>query len=334
MEIVERRVHDRVWWARDPSGAWYRWDAATNGWDGPLTPPWPEDPAPHPDEAAIVAAAMAAGARTAQALGDGQPGPVGAGGSTPMNWVDAWWNRRFPPFSSRRLVFGLVMLPVITALVELLWVMAGRQASLARYLFVCVACGAVLAATWLPGMRAIAERMQADGALDTRWPWGRRRDVTPPPPLPPLGETFGRDFRIALPFCAAIVLVMSLTVMGPRDTFGPAGLITIGIGSVFAATMIALRTSVLGLVIFSVAGGLVGGIALVLLSVMTWGEPGLGEFLIGWASGSVLLLLSAYPMWRWVRHQEARGFRLPMWIVMGGTVLLVTGGALVFIAER
>jgi hypothetical protein len=48
----------------------------------------------------------------------------------------------------------------------------------------------------------------------------------------------------------------------------------------------------------------------------------------------VIVFLYAYPLWRGVRDMEARGFRLPMWIVMGCSVLLVSGAALVFLAER
>jgi hypothetical protein len=336
MEIVERREHDGVWWARDPGGAWHRWNVDANGWEGPLTPPWPPEPAPRPDEAAIVATAMAAGAATARALGDGPPASSGDEANHPMNRIDAWWNREFPPFSKRRLAFGLIALPVIAAIVEFLWAAAGRSASLPRYLFVCVAGGTLLAVAWLPGMRAIAERLRASGAFDTRspWPWRRRRDAPPPPPLPPLRSSFGRDFLVALPFSAAIVTIMSVTVAGTGDTFSAGGLVAIAIGSVFSAGLVALRTSVWSLVIFCVAGGLFGGIAMVLLSLLSWSDPNVPDFYLGWALGALALFVFAYPLWRGLRDLETRGFRLPMWIVMGGSVLLVSGGALVFLAER
>jgi multisubunit Na+/H+ antiporter MnhB subunit len=66
---------------------------------------------------------------------------------------------------------------------------------------------------------------------------------------------------------------------------------------------------------------------------LTLSDPG-GDLLLGWAIGSVLLFLYAYPMWRWLRDLETRGFRLPMWLVMGGSVLLVSGASLVFVAEH
>jgi hypothetical protein len=334
MDIVERREHEGAWWGRDANGAWYRWNGATSGWDGPLAPPWPPMPPPHQDEAAIVARALAATAATTAAGSGGLED--GGGEQPPMNRVDAWWNRRFPPFSAKRLVFGLAVLPVIGAIMELLWVAAGREASLPRYLFVCVAGGALLATAWLPGMREMAQRLHASGAFDTGspWPWRRKRALPPPPPLPPLRETFRPDFLVALPFAAAIVLVMSATTIGLADTFSRSNLLLFGVTSVATAAVVALRTSAWGLVIFSVTGGLLGGLALVVLSLMTWSDPGLAEFLIGWAFGSVLLFLHAYPIWLRMRDLEARGFRLPMWIVMGGSVLLVAGAALVFVAER
>jgi hypothetical protein len=320
MNIVERREHEGAWWGRDSAGAWHRWNGASNGWEGPEAPPWPEPPR-HPDEAAIVARALATAAPPE---------------SPPMGRIDAWWNRTLPPFSTKRLVFGLVTLPVISGLVELLWVVAGREASLPRYLFVCVAGGALLATAWLPGMREMAQRLHASGVIDARspWPWRRKRALPPPPPLPPLRETFRRDFLVAVPFAAAIVLVMSATTIGLADTFSLSNLLLFGVTSVATAAVVALRTSAWGLAIFSVAGGLFGGLALVALSLMTWSDPGLTEFLIGWGFGSVLLFLHAYPIWLRIRDLEARGFRLPMWLVMGGSVLLVAGAALVFVAER
>ena len=337
MEIVERREHSGVWWARDPGGAWFRWNADTTGWEGPLAPPWPPDEAPHPNEAAIVAAAMAAGGATARALGEGPSISGGEDATVPMNAVDRWWNRHFPPFSTRRLVFGLVVLPVTAALTELFWAAAGRGLSLPRYLFVCIAGGIFLAVAFLPGMRVMAERLQANGALDWRspWPWSKRTaPPSPPPPLPPLRETFRREFVIGLPFAAAILLVMSLTVGGSDDTSSPAGLATIAVGTVATSALIAMRRTVWSLVVLALVGGVLGGFAMVLLSLMTWSDPGLGEFLIGWGLGSAMLFLFAYPMWRRARDLEARGLRLPMWLLMGGSLLLVTGSALVFLVER
>jgi multisubunit Na+/H+ antiporter MnhB subunit len=150
---------------------------------------------------------------------------------------------------------------------------------------------------------------------------------------PPIETNFGRDFLVALPFAIVIILVMSLTVAGPGDTFASSALLTNMLAALFTAALVALRTSVWGLALFSIAGGLLGGLFMVILSAMTFSDPG-GDFLIGWAIGSVLLFLYAFPMWRWLRNLEARGFRLPMWLVMGGSVLLVSGAALVFIAER
>jgi hypothetical protein len=320
MRIDERREHDGTWWRRDPNGAWYRWDTGSSGWDGPLAPPWPPDAPPlTPEEEAIVAAAMATATP-----------PEGP----PMNRVDTWWNRTFPPFSKKRLVFGLAALPVVGALQELVIWVVGWKPSLPRYLFVCIAGGVMLATAFLPGMREMAERLQAARGNRTPWQWRRQKSPElPAPPLPPIETNFRRDFLVALPSAVVIIVVMSLTVSGPGGTFAPSALLTNALAAVFAAALVALRTSVWGLALFSIAGGLLGGIFLVLLSAMTFSDPG-GDFLIGWAIGSVLLFLYAYPMWRGLRNLEARGFRLPMWIVMGGSVVLVSGSALVFVAEH
>lgn len=322
MKIVERREHAGAWWGRDPAGSWYRWNGASNGWDGPLAPPWPPEPPPlTPEKEAIVAAALATTAP-----------PEGP----PMNRVDAWWNRTFPPFSTRRLMFGLAALPVIAALQELLFRGIGWRPSLPRYLFVCIAGGAMLATTFLPGMREMAERLAEARGSRSRSPWGwpRRREPGPPqPPPPPIETNFGRDFLVALPFAVVIMLVMSLTVAGPGETFTPSSILTNAVAALFAAAIVALRTSIWALALFSIAGGLLGGLFLVLLSAMTFSDPG-GDFLIGWAIGSVMLFLYAHPMWRGLRNLEAHGFRLPMWIVMGGSVVLISGSALMFVAEH
>jgi hypothetical protein len=47
-----------------------------------------------------------------------------------------------------------------------------------------------------------------------------------------------------------------------------------------------------------------------------------------------MLFLFAFPMWKRARDLETRGFRLPTWLVMGGSVILVSGAALMFVAER
>jgi hypothetical protein len=320
MEILERREHGGTWWGRTSDGAWYRWNPVSNVWDGPLAPPWPPDPPPlTPEEEAIVAAAMATAAA-----------PEGP----PRNRVDAWWNRTFPPFSKKRLVFGLTALPLVGALQELVIWGVGWKPSLPRYLFVCIAGGVMLSTAFLPGMREMAERLQRARGNRSPWPWRRQRaSERPEPPLPPIETNFRRDFLVALPFAMVVILVMNLTVSGPGGTFAPSALLTNAIAALFIAALVALRTSAWGLALFSIAGGLLGGLFMVFLSAMTFSDPG-GDFLIGWAIGSVLLFLYAYPMWRGLRNLEARGFRLPMWLVMGGTVLLVSGAALVFVAEH
>lgn len=318
MDIVERREHEGTWWGRDPEGMWHRWSTASNSWEGPLAPPWPSEAPPlTPEEEAIVAAAMA--------TAEPPQGP-------PMNRIDAWWNREFPPFSTKRLVFGLIALPVIGALQELVFWAIGWRPSLPRYLFICVAGGALLATAWLPGMREMAERLaEARGVSGSPWPW--RRQSAPAPSVPRIETNLRRDFLVALPFAFVIMIVMSLTVAGVGDTFAPSALLTSAVAAVFTAAIVALRTSIWGLAIFSVAGGVLGGFLLVFLSAMTFSDPG-GDFVLGWIVGSALLFVYAYPVWQGLRNMEARGFRLPMWIVMGGSTVLVSGAALMFVFER
>jgi len=305
MKIVERREHDNEWWGRTPDGAWFRWSTASVGWEGPFDPPWA------PSIGAVASESPEGAAHSESAPPDAA-----------RNRVDAWWNRVFPPFSIRRLVFGLVALPVIGAIQELVLGALGRDPSLPRFLFVCLAGGAVLASAWLPGMRKYAQ------ALDpARW-----TSETQDKDIPP--TRFGKEFLVALPFAFLIVLIVHLVTAGPGKTFTGQSLASVAVASTAASVMIALRSSIWSVVLFSVVGGVLGGLAVVFLSLMTFSDTSWVEFAGGWIFGSIVLFAYAYPVWRGLRNMEARGFRLPMWIVMGGSVVLVSGAALMFLAEH
>lgn len=305
MKIVERREHDNAWWGRTPDNAWFRWSTASAGWEGPFDPPWAPSGAPDPTErpgSAALAESVA-------------PDP-------PRNPVDAWWNRVFPPFSIRRLAFFLGVLPVMAGLQELIVGASGHDPSLSRFLFVCLAGGALLASAWLPGMRKYAEALRPSrSAADLH-----DRDMP--------RTSFGKDLLVALPFAFLIVLIVHLVTVGPTETFTGPSLATVAVASTAASVMIALRSSVWSLVLFSAIGGVLGGLAVVFLSVMTFSGTGWVEFAVGWILGSILLFTYAYPVWGGLRNMEARGVRLPMWIVMGGSVIVVSGAALMFVFER
>lgn len=305
MKIIERREHDNAWWGRTPDGAWFRWNTASVGWEGPFDPPW------GPSSGAVASGSPGGAAQTESA----PPNP-------PANWIEAWWNRTFPPFSIRRLVFGLGALTVIAALQELVLGASGRDPSLPRFLFVCLAGGAVLASAWLPGMRKYAKALMSSRS-------GVEMQVTDIP-----RTSFAKDLLVALPFAFLIVLIVHLVTVGPGKTFTGQALASVAVSSTAASVMIALRSSVWSLVLFSVVGGVLGGLAVVFLSLMTFSGTGWVEFAVGWILGSILLFTYAYPVWRRLRNMEARGFRLPMWIVMGGSVVLVSGAALIFVFER
>lgn len=308
MKIVERREHDNGWWGRTPDGAWFRWSTASAGWEGPFTPPWAPSGEPQPIERPRHAA------QTAPESEESLP--------RPLNPVDVWWNRMFPPFSSRRLVFGLGALPVIAALQELVLGASGHDPSLPRFLFVCLAGGGLLATAWLPGMRKYALALRPSRST------AETQDLDMP------RTSFRKDLLVALPFAFLIVLIVHLVTAGPSETFTGPSLASVTVASTVASMMIALRSSTWSLVLFSVLGGVLGGFAVVFLSLMTFSGTGWVEFAGGWVLGSVVLFAYAYPVWRGLRNMEARGFRLPLWIVMGGSVILVSGASLMFVFER
>jgi hypothetical protein len=308
MKIVERREHDNAWWGRTPNGAWFRWSTASVRWEGPFDPPWPPSGEPAPRDGSWLAE------QTAPELDE----PA----ARPSNPVDAWWNRVFPPFSIRRLAFFLGALPVVAGLQELILRASGRGPSLPRFLFVCLAGGLLLASAWLPGMRKYAKALMPSSSAAEM----QNADVP--------RRSFRKDLLVALPFAFLIVLIVHLVSVGPSETFTGQSLMSVAVSSAAASVMIALRSSVWSLVLFSVVGGLLGGLAIVFLSLMTFSDTGWVEFAAGWVLGSILVFAYAYPCWRGLRDMEARGFRLPMWIVMGGSVVLVSGAALMFVFER
>jgi hypothetical protein len=311
MKIVERREHDNAWWGRTPDGAWFCWSTASVRWEGPFTPPWGPSGAAGPPEPPKPAA------RTAEEPEESEASPP-----RPPNSVDAWWNRVFPPFSVRRLGFFLVALPVIATLQELVLGASGFDPSLPRFLFVFLAGGGLLAIAWLPGMRKYAEALKTS----------RSTQEVPRQDTPT--TSFGNDLLVALPFAFLIVLIVHLVTVGPSETFTVHSLASVGAASAAASVMIALRSSVWSLVLFSVVGGVLGGLAVVFLSLMTFSGTGWVEFAVGWILGSILLFTYAYPVWRGLRNMEARGVRLPIWIVMGGSVVLVSGAALMFLFDH
>jgi hypothetical protein len=299
MRIVERREHDGGWWGRREDGAWLRWNASANDWEGPFPPPWPSTAADPVDPGQLAI-------------------PV------PTNRLDRWFTRTFPPFSVRRAAFGVLAVAVIGALVELGWQAAGRGASLARYLFVVVAGGAMIAVASLPGMRDLVFDLQR----------ARRRRNEPMTTSPfAVPATFRRDVLVALPFAAVIVAIVVATVDGLDALGSSAAVLTIALSSVLAALLVGLRTSLWALLLASFLGGAVGALAVVILDAMTFSETAGGWLAAGWAIGAVLCFVTLYPAWDGMRRLEARGFHLPMWLVMGGAVLLTAGAAVVFAAD-
>ncbi len=294
MRIVERREHSGRWWGRRGDGAWLCWDPMTNGWQGPLTPPWAAGPTVPPE----------------------LPPP-----GRSRHRVDVWWNQRFPPFSRARLGFLIAVAPVMSAVTESVWSTAhGTPFSLPRSLFICFASVATIAIGFTPAMR---ERAASMSRPDPR--------AVSPPPRPTVRRV--GDFAVALPFAYAVMVITHLAVVGTSNVFAPTTLLTHLVAGAVAAAMIALGTSVWSLVIVSVVGGAIGWLAVMLLSAFTFSTPSGVELTVGWILGSLVVFTFLWPAWSCARRLEARGVRLPIWLVMGTTLVLVAAGSVLFVAE-
>jgi hypothetical protein len=104
----------------------------------------------------------------------------------------------FPSYSTRRLLFGLCVLPAIAALHAGWNLLRGREVSLDQYLFVTVMGAVLLTFVWFSILRPRRDRSQ-------------QAPVALAPAAPP--ETHPtREFLIAFPFALAIVLVLGLSV--------------------------------------------------------------------------------------------------------------------------
>jgi hypothetical protein len=237
--------------------------------------------------------------------------------------LDAWWNRTFPPYSVRRLLFGIAAIPLVAGVHALYQAVRGRDVSFGDYAFAAILGGIILSFIWFSAFRRTGSAQSGAPILADRSDPGSR---------------WARDFLVAFPFALGIVLVIGMVTGNGFDLASMAGSL---VSAILISLIVALRRSVWSVILFSLLAG--AGVALVLELFLFFlgGTPGL---FLTWILSSLFMFLWAMPSWMRLRSAARGPFRqgpsdpqlrtirqIPLWVIMAGTLILVVGWAISFV---
>jgi hypothetical protein len=239
----------------------------------------------------------------------------------PANPVDRWFVRTFPPYSRRRLLFGLAALPVVGLFVLFGRRIMGGGSSVGVYVFAVLTAAVLLTLIWF-GAATTRDRHPA-------------RNARPPRPDRPAGVTFwgqSRPFRMDDFLIGSGVLFVDLTlfwlIAGLQGSVGEA-IAVAAPAALLGSLMWQLRGSVAGIVLVSVVLGFPVGLTLTLFGAVMGKESSL---LWGWLIGCGLVLLFALPYWfdlrRRPRASRFANVEVPAWVWWTGISVLVLSSAL------
>jgi hypothetical protein len=307
MNLVRRVERDGHWWAERADGSWLRWSPERGGWEGPLEPSWMGE--------------EAGGSVTL--VVPGSPGASPDDRLTGRTRIDAWWNRAFPPYSVRRLLFGIAAIPLVAGVHALYQAVRGRDVSFGDHAFVAILGGIILSFIWFAAFRRPGPAPSEAPILADR---------------PDPGSRWARDFLVVFPFALGVVLVIGMLTGNGFDLASMAGSL---VSAVLISLIVALRRSVWSVILFSFLAG--AGVALVLELFLFFlgGAPGL---FLTWILSSLFAFLWAMPSWLQLRSAARGPFRqgpsdphpgtirqIPLWVSMAGTLILVVGWAISFV---
>lgn len=249
-----------------------------------------------------------------------------------MGSIDAWWNRNFPPYSGRRLLFFLVMAPLMATGIGLL----RGELSGSRSLLLGIAMDVMICLTWF------VARGKADEITPAPWtPPVQRFPPTTPPPSPPgpkppsfdhevmsqLMEPRRRrisrsaDFLLTFAISSAGMLLVLVVMDDVVLVHVP---MAIGAG-LLLTTAIVFRYSVWPLVLFSLVIGYGGAVVMRLFLSWVSGDDGILAY---WLVSSLLSFVFLAPMWWSIRRARPslERFAIPSWVIAAGTVILLALG--------
>lgn len=253
------------------------------------------------------------------------------GSDKPLSPVDEWWNRNFPPLSTRRLLFFLAVYPLIGLLVEVgTGMLIGRLFengtgilhggfSWLRYALITVSGMSLVSLLWLTGS------LHPPAVPATSAP------TAPPTPRgTPRGTAAGgyrpnlADFTTGLPFGVACVLLITWALGEPLSRFMLVS--SLVAGAVVSATVV-LRYTIWAPVVLSLLLGAGIGVFLLLFGMFMGGPQGI---LANWGIGTLIAACFVFPGWHPLCASRAKRHELPMWVLMTGMLILVAAPAILF----
>jgi hypothetical protein len=237
-----------------------------------------------------------------------------------MGRVDQWWNEHFPPFSLRRLAFGVAVIPVTS----LLWrFMAADVFTWGRYIGITLVTQLFFAVMYLFARNGREEvvAVQADGTATITWRLpARASDATEPvrplwePKKKPLISPY-LDLVLTLVIsCFTFMMMVFIFVPETPALLGTA--MAVATGLVFTVSLIYRNSIPIMLGVCALLGFLVGGIARGLYSVMSFfSDP--GPMWLWWVLGSLGVLTFIGPGWMAMRanRQIFERLRVPNCVI-------------------
>jgi hypothetical protein len=283
MDRLRRVEVDGEWWAQTPDGSWLYWSRAAAAWKRRSEGP--------PGVSSPTAAAGEGLHQTRVGLlpGPGAPNPEGPGQN--LGPVDRWFNRNFPPNSGRRLLFGLVGLPVVGLVVALVrGLTGGRHLPLSLFLFSTVMGGVLLTLVWV-------------GVVKPGGPSKPSSHPEPPDGAGPVQLFAGFTTRGFLVGAGVFFVNLTLFLLISDSASSPTRAVAIAAPAAMLASLLwQLRTSVAGLLLVSALIGAPVALALTMFGLVMGNQP---NFLLWWLGASVVALLFVLPHWWQLRHGAA-----------------------------
>jgi hypothetical protein len=204
----------------------------------------------------------------------------------PGNPIDRWFVRTLPPYSRRRLLFGLAALPVVGLVVLFARRIVGGGSGVAIYVFAALTAAGLLTLVWFGALAKRGRRPAREGRRHRPGVWSA-----------PTASGPARRFRAADVMVGSGILFVDLTLFWIiADLHGslPEEIAVAAPAALLGSLMWQLRGSVAGIVLLSVVVGFPVGLTLTLFGAVVGKESSL---LLAWLIGSGLVLVFALPYW-------------------------------------
>lgn len=315
MKIVKTYESAGELWGETADGGKVRWEADGERWGEPIAPP-PAPKLPLPGQPMPLAIDGAAAGIVASS-GNSDPDSFDLSALGP---IDEAWNKKFPPFSLERLLFGIAALPFIGLLVGFYrhWV-HGDKFSWGVYLFTVVAGSIFLTAVfavnwWKEGeiVRAKRPRAERTGA--------QRRTVASRIWNMPAGQEIAVTTLLFFIGMAGSWAIIDSSILSPLF------LLALLATSAVVALLVRYRLWMVAAVLISLGVGFAASIFLTMFATFMGGPENL---VLNWLVVSALVFVFAAPI-AWGAKKKAeeieRRWKMPTWFLaaMGCVLMLLS----------